>query len=335
MSKISFKFKLKPKAPTFIEVCAGCGGMSTGLMEAGFKPLLLNDNDPICCKTLEANHPGIHIVCESMSKLSLTAYAPDLLVGGMPCQSFSQAGKREGLKDDRGQLILEFKRLIDECKPKAFLIENVKGLVTHEKGATLKHIIAYLQTGNKYTIKYEVLNAVDYSVPQKRERLIIVGIRSDITKKYDYPVIHPQKLVLSDVLSNVPTSDGYSYPQSKKIVLDLVPPGGCWVDLPNDIQISYMGASYDSGGGKRGIARRMAMTEACLTLTTSPMQKQTERCHPTETRPFTIREYARIQTFPDTFIFCGSMAKQYKQIGNAVPVQLAKAIGQSIITCLS
>ena len=303
-------------------------------MEAGFTPLLLNDNDKTCCKILEENHPGVDVFCGSMAKLDVSGYSPDLLVGGMPCQSFSQAGKRKGLDDDRGQLILEFKRLIDECHPKVFLIENVKGLTTHDKGATLSHIIDYLSEGGEYVIQQQVLNAVDYSVPQKRERLIIVGVRKNIKNKFIYPKRHSHKLVLSDVLYDVPDSEGYEYPQSKKDVLDLVPPGGCWVNLPEDIQLSYMGASYNSSGGKKGIARRLSMDEPSLTLTTSPMQKQTERCHPLETRQFTVREYARIQTFPDNYVFTGSLANKYKQIGNAVPVELARNIGLSIIDVL-
>ena len=109
-----------------------------------------------------------------------------------------------------------------------------------------------------------------------------------------------------------------------------VPAGGCWVDLPEAVKVAYMGASIHAGGGKRGIARRLSLDEHCLTLTTSPAQKQTERCHPTETRPLTVREYARIQTFPDTYSFSGGMANQYKQIGNAVPVKLAYAMGTKI-----
>ena len=110
----------------------------------------------------------------------------------------------------------------------------------------------------------------------------------------------------------------------------MVPPGGCWVDLPEEIQKAYMGKAFNSGGGRRGMARRLSMEEQCLTLTTSPAQKQTERCHPMETRPLTVREYARIQTFPDDYEFCGSMSKKYKQIGNAVPVTLAYHLAQSV-----
>lgn len=134
---------------------------------------------------------------------------------------------------------------------------------------------------------------------------------------------------------DVPKSAGAKYPLSKMEVLDLVPPKGYWRDLPLDIQKEYMGGSFFLGGGKTGMARRIGWDEPCLTLTCSPAQKQTERCHPDETRPFTVREYARIQTFPDNWVFAGSLAQQYKQIGNAVPVNLGKEVGYSIIKFLN
>ncbi len=135
--------------------------------------------------------------------------------------------------------------------------------------------------------------------------------------------------------TDVPHSNGSGYPEHKKQVLDLVPQGGYWRDLPLDIQKEYMGKSFFLGGGKTGMARRMSWYEPSLTLTCSPAQKQTERCHPQETRPFTVREYARIQTFPDSWKFSGSVSQQYKQIGNAVPVNLAKEIGYSLIKFLN
>lgn len=336
MKKVNINIKKKPLIKgSFIEVCAGCGGLSSGLINAGLTPVLLNDNDRYCCDSLKENHPKVKIDCGSMIDLNLTNYKNiDLLAGGVPCQSFSQAGRREGLNDKRGQLLPHFNELIRQCSPKVFLIENVKGLVTHEKGKTLSSIIDLLESSGDYIVKYKVLNSNDYDVPQKRERLFIIGVRNDINKVFKFPSPHAYKPILSDVLDNVPDSPGYKYPDSKKTILDLVPPGGCWVNLPVDIQKSYMGASYNSGGGKRGIARRLSMNEASLTLTTSPMQKQTERCHPTETRPFTVREYARIQTFPDSYIFTGSVAQQYKQIGNAVPVKLAEAMGKELIKLL-
>ena len=156
------------------------------------------------------------------------------------------------------------------------------------------------------------------------------------------PLPNHRIYTLSDTLkagdlydTDVPISPGAKYPPQKEDVLKLVPPKGYWRDLPIEIQKLYMGGSYYLGGGKTGMARRIGWDEPCLTLTCSPAQKQTERCHPEQTRPFTIREYARIQTFPDDWYFEGSMAQQYKQIGNAVPVNLAKEIGYSIIKFLN
>ena len=272
-----------------------------------------------------------------MNKLSLKKYKYkiDLLIGGIPCQSYSQAGLRKGLDDSRGQLVYEFKRLIEECSPKIFMIENVKGLKSHNNGDTLKFIIELFSLHGKYNIKYNVLNSKDFLVPQKRERIIIVGTKKGIKKEFIFPEKIEKQLYLKDVLYNVPTSIGAKYPEKKQKIFKLIPPGGCWIDLPEDIRNEYMGEKMlQSGGGKRGVARKLSMEEQSLTLLTTPSQKQTERCHPTEIRPLNIREYARIQTFPDDYIFCGSMAKQYKQIGNAVPVMLAYYLGKQIMLFL-
>ena len=134
---------------------------------------------------------------------------------------------------------------------------------------------------------------------------------------------------------DVPESIGQKYPKRKAEILSKVPQGGDWRDLPEDLQKEYMKGSFYLGGGKTGMARRLSLNEPSLTLTCAPAQKQTERCHPLETRPLTVREYARIQTFPDSWVFSGSESSQYKQIGNAVPVNLAKAIGHSLIQLLN
>jgi DNA (cytosine-5)-methyltransferase 1 len=318
--------------PTFIEVCAGCGGLSSGFIKAGFKPLLINEIEKTFCETLKLNHKGDNVVCGSMTDLDLKPYKGqvDILQGGVPCQAFSQAGERRGMEDPRGQLIIHFNKLINDCEPKMFLIENVKGLTTHNNGETLKSIIKLFENDGLYKIYYKLLNAKDYEVPQKRERIIIIGVHHSIKKEFIYPEKSDNNVLLKDVLINVPESLGAVYPPSKIEIMKLVPPGGCWVNLPEEIQEKYMGKSFTAGGGKRGMARRLSMEEHSLTLTTSPAQKQTERCHPLETRPLTVREYARIQTFPDSYEFCGSMANQYKQIGNAVPVLLAYTIAKQI-----
>lgn len=316
----------------FIEVCAGAGGMSLGFMEAGMTPLLLVDNDRDCYKTLTKNHSNVNVQCIDMKNIDISQYRDkvDVLCGGIPCQSWSIAGKRGGVDDDRGHLVYTFRDLIKTVHPKVFLIENVKGMTNLNKGKAFREILDILECEGLYTIKYKVLNANCYDVAQKRERLFIVGVLKNMNAEYTFPIESEYKPVLADILTDVPPSIGAEYSEKKKEIFRLVPEGGCWVDLPENIQREYMGKSYESGGGKRGIAKRLSMSQPSLTLLCSPQQKQTERCHPIELRPLNIREYARIQSFPDTYEFEGSINSQYKQIGNAVPVKLAYHVGKSI-----
>jgi len=321
---------------TFIEVCAGGGGLSAGLIKSGFTPLLLNDNNSDCCKTLKHNHPDANVICASMDKIDYSQYVNklDLLTGGVPCQSFSQAGLRKGLDDPRGDLMMKFIVILNLIKPKIFMIENVKGLLTHDDGKTIQKIIEALNKTNIYNISYKCLDASKYDVPQKRERVFIVGVLKSITSTFQFPNESSTKKVLKDVLHNVPFSNGAKYNEDKINLFKMIPQGGCWVNLPDNLQKEYLGNSYNSGGGKRGILYRLSMEKPSLTLLCTPSQKQTERCHPLEERPLTIREYARIQTFNDDYEFIGSINSQYKQIGNAVPVELAKHMGKSLINLL-
>ena len=258
----------------------------------------------------------------------------DLLSGGAPCQSFSYAGKRLGLEDARGTLFYHYAKFLEQLQPKMFLFENVRGLLTHDKGKTYKTILdIFKQAGYVITKKQiAVLNAWDYGAPQKRERLITIGIRSDLFDKikFEFPTPHKYKPVLRDVLLDCPKSDGVEYSEYKRKIFELVPPGGYWKDIPEDIAKEYMKSCWYMGGGRTGILRRLSLDEPSLTVLTSPSQKQTDRCHPLEARPFTVRENARCQTFPDSWKFCGSVGQQYKQVGNAVPVSLAYEIGVKI-----
>ena len=172
----------------------------------------------------------------------------------------------------------------------------------------------------------------DYGVAQKRERLITIGIRNDLTDRitFDFPAPHKYKPVLRDILLDCPKSEGTPYSDYKKKIFELVPPGGYWRDIPEDIAKEYMKSCWYMEGGRTGILRRLSLDEPSLTVLTSPSQKQTDRCHPLEARPFTIRENARCQSFPDDWQFCGSVGSQYKQVGNAVPVNLALDIGKKI-----
>ena len=328
--------KLNTTAYSFIEVCAGGGGLSAGLIKAGFTPILLNDNNSDCCKTLKHNHPEANVVCGSMDKIDYSQYVNkvDLLTGGVPCQSFSQAGLRKGLDDPRGDLMMKFVEILNLVKPKIFMIENVKGLLTHDNGKTIEKIIDTLNKNNLYNISYKCLDASKYDVPQKRERVFIVGVLKSITHPFEFPNESLTKKLLKDVLYNVPLSNGAKYNENKIKLFKMIPQGGCWVNLPENLQKEYLGNSYNSGGGKRGILYRLSMEKPSLTLLCTPSQKQTERCHPLEERPLTMREYARVQTFDDSYEFIGSLNSQYKQIGNAVPVELAKYMGKALIKLL-
>lgn len=321
---------------TGIELFAGAGGLALGLEKAGIKDLAFVEFNDACCATLKHNRPEWNVIHDDIHNVNFKKYKNqiDIVSGGAPCQAFSYAGKKLGFNDTRGTLFYEFARCIKETHPKMFLFENVRGLLSHDKGRTIETIKSVLSNLNEgYVIQQNVLNAAYYGVGQKRERVILIGIRKDLSEDIHFTYPEPDKnmTTLRTALKNCPISEGEEYSERKKKVLDLVPPGGCWVNLPENIAKEYMGKSYYSGGGRRGMARRISWDEPCLTLTCSPSQMQTERCHPDQTRPFTVREYARIQSFDDDWNFSGSMGDQYKQIGNAVPVKLAKRIGEEIV----
>lgn len=335
----------KKETRTCIELFAGAGGLALGLEQAGFEEIGLVEFDAKACETLRINRPKWNILEEDIVEVSkrdllnefnLKEGELDLLSGGYPCQSFSYAGKKLGLEDVRGTMFYYYAEFLRQLKPKMFLAENVKGLTTHDKGKTIQTMIDVFEDLD-YSVEWKVLNAWDYGVAEKRQRVVIIGIRNDLKDKikFEYPGPHEYKPVLRDALKDVPDSPGAKYPESKKKVFDLVPPGGYWRDLPDDVAKDYMKSCYYMGGGRTGIARRISWDEPCLTLTCSPMMKQTDRCHPDESRPFTTREYARIQSFPDEWQFAGKVNDVYKQIGNAVPVNLAKCVGESIIEALN
>lgn len=329
---------------TSIELFAGAGGLALGLEEAGIEHVLLNEIDKHACNTLRDNKPDWNVIEGDVTGLDFTSYKGkvDVVTGGFPCQAFSYAGQKRGFEDARGTMFYEFARCVKETEPLICIGENVRGLLNHDGGKTVATMVAILEELGYDVITPQVLKAIHYKVPQKRERLLIVGIKKGSGIKFEYPKTQPKIYNLRDALlagdlynTDVPKSEGQKYPERKKQILDLIPPGGYWRDLPDDLQREYMQKSYFLGGGKTGMARRISWDEPSLTLTCAPAQKQTERCHPEETRPFQVREYARIQTFPDHWKFSGSTSQQYKQIGNAVPVNLAYFVGQAIVKSLN
>jgi DNA (cytosine-5)-methyltransferase 1 len=328
----NFEIPIAPSCGlTSIELFAGSGGLALGLHNAGIRSKLLVDIDEDCATTVRRNRPSWSYECDSVENLDLKHFrgSIDVMAGGFPCQAFSFAGNKRGFEDARGTLFYDFARLIDEVRPRLVLGENVRGLLAHDGGKTLKVMVRILdQLG--YEVRFKLLRAQFLDVPQKRERLIILAL----SRKEPGPIVFPAEknyiVPLSEALRNVPTSIGMTYTPAKLAIMNRIPEGGNWRDLPEDLQRQYMGASFHLGGGKTGMARRLSWDEPSLTLTCNPAQKQTERCHPVETRPLTVREYARIQCFPDDWMFEGSMASQYRQIGNAVPVNLGYHVGLAI-----
>ncbi|MCI7493375.1 MAG: DNA cytosine methyltransferase [Lachnobacterium sp.] len=329
---------------TSIELFAGAGGLALGVEKAGFNTLGLIEFDKDAADTLKKNRPNWNVINDDIANIScldLEKYFSikkgelDLLSGGAPCQAFSYAGKRLGLEDARGTLFYHYALFLEKLQPKMFLFENVRGLLTHDHGKTYSTMLDIF-TKAGYTIDKQVLNAWNYGVPQKRERLITIGIRNDLVGKteYRFPKAHSYKPVLRDVLLDCPDGPGVPYGEKKRKIFELVPAGGYWRDIDPAIAKEYMKSCWDMEGGRTGILRRMSLDEPSLTVLTSPSQKQTERCHPLEARPFTVRENARCQTFPDDWEFCGNVSAQYKQVGNAVPVNLAYDIAKEIVHSL-
>jgi DNA (cytosine-5)-methyltransferase 1 len=319
-----------------IELFSGCGGMALGFENAGLNTKLLVEIDKTCVATLKLNRPQWNVIHSDISNVDFKPYEGqvDIVAGGFPCQAFSYAGHSRGFEDTRGTLFFEFARCVQEILPKITLAENVRGLVEHDQGRTLATMSQVLESLG-YRVSYKLLRAQFLDVPQKRERLIIVGVRKDLDIEVFFPKEKSYTISVRTALKDCPSSICANYPSRKKEIMALVPPGGYWRDLPEELQKEYMKNSLYLGGGKTGMARRLSWDEPSLTLTCSPAQKQTERCHPEETRPLNVREYARLQSFPDDWQFSGSMAAQYKQIGNAVPVNLAYHVGQSLIAMLN
>lgn len=330
---------LKTKIQTnysVIELFSGAGGMVFGFKNAGLNSILLAEINKDAVATLRQNLPESNILNEDVANINYTPYngRVDIVAGGFPCQAFSYAGLSKGFEDTRGTLFFEFARCVNEVQPKIALAENVRGLLRHDQGRTIETMIRTLDEIG-YRVCFKLIRAQFHDVPQKRERIFIVGVRKDLKMQVYYPKEKDYLITIGEALKDCPESEGATYPKRKKEIMSHVPPGGYWRDLPEDLQKEYMKKSYFLGGGKTGMARRLSWLEPSLTLTTSPAQKQTERCHPEETRPLNIREYARIQTFPDEWVFEGSIASQYRQIGNAVPVNLAYHIGICLVAMLN
>lgn len=338
-----------------ISLFSGAMGLDLGLMQAGIDIQIGQDFDSSCIQTMCANgHKGIAGDIRNISADSILKQAgmrvgePFLVCGGPPCQPFSTAGKRLGINDPRGSLFKEFVRIIDEMKPRFFVMENVKGLMSSalkdENGnnTNTKVLDVILDEFRKLNYKtvYGVLDAVNYGVPQFRERFVLIGSRDNEDIFLPAPThfrIHQNPtyrwVTLGDAIKDLENVEGEcaTFSDSRLQYLKMVPEGGNWKDLSADVLQNAMGGAYTSGGGKVGFYRRLSYSQPSPTVVTSPVQKATMMCHPVKDRPLSVAEYARIQQFPDDWKFIGTTCDKYRQIGNAVPVGLARAIGEALV----
>lgn len=338
-----------------ISLFSGGMGLDIGLMKAGIKIEVGQDVDQSCIQTMRVNgHNCIAGNIQTISADDLLQQAkmktgePFLICGGPPCQPFSTAGKRLGINDPRGSLFKDFVRMIDQIRPRFFVMENVKGLMSSilkdEEGnntdsKVLDIIIEEFSKLNYKTV-FGLLDAVNYGVPQFRERFVLIGSRDNENIFLPAPThfhIHQNPsyrwATLGNVIKDLEDTPGEcaTFSESRLKYLRMVPEGGNWKDIPSEFIQEAMGGAYHSGGGKVGFYRRLSYAQPSPTIVTSPVQKATMMCHPIKDRPLSVAEYARIQQFPDDWKFMGTTADKYRQIGNAVPVGLAKAIGETLI----
>jgi len=346
-----------------ISLFSGAMGLDIGLGNSGLTVKIGQDFEPTCVETMKAN--GHNVLggdirkIEPQTLLDLTGLQigePFLICGGPPCQPFSTAGKRLGINDPRGSLFMEFIRMIDFIRPRFFVMENVKGIMS----APLKHVPmaerdstdpdqklgtvldVILSEFNKlgYKTVYGVLDAVNYGVPQFRERFVLIGSRDQEDIFLPLPThfqMHQNPdyrwRTVGDAIRGLENAPGEcaTLSSDRKRFIHMVPEGGNWRNLPEELIPSAMGGAYNSGGGKVGFFRRLSYSQPSPTVVTSPVQKATMMCHPVLDRPLSVKEYARIQEFPEDWTFVGTTSAKYRQIGNAVPVGLGEAIGRAII----
>lgn len=361
LKKVRKKYKDNRDVISFF---SGAMGLDIGLEKAGLNVVIGQDFEPSCVETMRANGHNVlggdirEINPETLLKLTGLHVGETFMVcGGPPCQPFSTAGKRLGINDPRGSLFMDFIRMIDYIRPRFFVMENVKGIVSsplkhvsvkerekddpeQQLGTVLDVILSEFDKLGYKTV-YGVLDAVNYGVPQFRERFVLIGSRDNEDIFLPMPThfqMHQNSeyrwKTVGEVIKDLENNPGEytSLSGERKKYIHMVPEGGNWRDLPEEIIPVAMGGAYQSGGGKVGFYRRLSYNQPAPTITTSPAQKATMLCHPTQDRPLSIKEYARIQQFPDDWIFKGTLSAKYRQIGNAVPVGLAEAIGRAIIS---
>lgn len=368
-----------PQRHTVVSLFSGAMGLDLGVELTGrFRLLACVENDAACVATVEANKArknlpsSLKIVSqdirsvdakELMASLGLKPGELDLLIGGPPCQSFSTAGRRGTVQDPRGTLIWEFLRFVEALRPKFFVMENVRGLLSaalrhrplaqrpdkggppleqdERPGSVVRLFAQDLQAlpGCRYHLDIFEVNAVNYGAPQIRERVLFFGNR--FGRQVDFPEpthgdpssagLQPWG-TLGEAIAKLKEREPLvlDFSPRKKRYLQMVPPGSNWRSLPRHVQAESMGRAFHAKGGRSGWWRRLSFDLPCPTLVTMPNHASTSLCHPTETRALSLREYACVQEFPDSWEFCGTIQEQYAQVGNAVPVRLGQIAGEAI-----
>ena len=353
-----------------ISLFSGAMGLDLGLEGAGLEIALALECDPLAVATVRRNRPSLPVVDKPIEEvpsshiLDAAELAPRqafAVVGGPSCQVFSTAGQRKSLEDPRSLMFEHFVRVVRDAQPEFFVLENVRGLLSAAvRHRTLKQrgpghppldhdeqlgsafqVIAKALRGLGYYCLFDVLNAADYGVPQIRQRLVIIGSRDGRDIRMPRATHHadeagglPKWLTLGEALEGFEEEDPeyYRFCPAKERYLRLIPEGGNWRQLPEELKSEALGRAFHSWGGRSGFFRRLSRERPSPALTTRPDSKATTLCHPTELRPLTVGEYARIQQFPDDWIFEGKVRKKYQQVGNAVPIGLGTAIGNELIT---
>lgn len=363
--------------PIVISFFSGAGGLDMGIHNAGFDVKLCCEIEKKYCDTLINNHPDWNVKNGDImeydkeriyEEANLNANCEiDLVIGGSPCQSFSTAGKRQAFSDPRGKAMIKYAEIVEQLQPKAFILENVKGLLSaaikhrplkergnnfpplepdEMPGSALQYILNKFPS---YKINKDILNAALYGVAQKRERVFLVGIRKDLNKTFIFPEQTHASIasgtvkkwitfedIINDLKNKVEVHDYVNYSPERLKYMKMIPQGGGnWRDLPESVRRDAMGGAYESGGGKVGFYRRIKLNEPAPTLLTSPMQKSTNLGHPLEDRPLSIQEYLAIQGFPIDYNISGTLNDKYTQIGNAVPVKLAEIIGKAVLKTIT
>lgn len=346
----------KSGKPTVLSFFTGAGGLDLGLCESGFETVFHAENNRFARMTIEKNFPAAALAGDVASLtpgqvLDMSGLAPgevDVMAGGPPCQAFSTAGARRGFDDPRGNIFMTYLDLASKIRPKYLIIENVRGLLSAAfpvdeggepvTGGALARVLDAIEDMG-YSVSFNLYNAANYGVPQTRERVVIIASRDTSELPWLMPTNSesgdelPSWVNVEQAFSDIPNGTQHHHTQfsDKRLrYFEKLGPGQNWRDLPEEDQPVAMSKAFNASGGRTTFYRRLDWAKPSPTLVTSPTMPATDLCHPTELRPLSVEEYKVIQQFPLDYWIAGPVQEQYRQIGNAVPVGLGRAVGRAI-----